>query len=157
MRIEALLNTRPRLPGDCVFSGFHPGHIGLHGPVDHHPEIGGAARHVDRIGAGDQGLCRNAAGIDAGATEQAAFDDGDRRARGREPSRQRGARLPGADDNFYSPPGDWGKGWIYFCPVWPPKSLVLEEFVMDPAPAPFGGMLDPWPTPGLPMSASAVC
>jgi hypothetical protein len=41
--LEALLNTRQRLPGDCVFSGFHPGHIGLHGPVDHHPEIGGAA------------------------------------------------------------------------------------------------------------------
>ena len=47
--------------------------------------------------------------------------------------------------------------WIYFSPVWLPKSLVPEEVVMDPAPAPFGGMLDRWPTPGLPMSASAVC
>jgi catechol 2,3-dioxygenase-like lactoylglutathione lyase family enzyme len=46
---------------------------------------------------------------------------------------------------------------IYFCPVRLPKLLVPEEFVMDPAPAPFGGMLDPSPTSVLPMSASAVC
>src|SRR6202011_3146747 len=28
--------------------------------------------------------------------------------------------------------------WTYFSPVRLPKSLVPEEFVMDPAPAPFG-------------------
>jgi Zn-dependent protease with chaperone function len=49
------------------------------------------------------------------------------------------------------------KGGIYFCPMWPPKSLVPEEFVIDPAPAPFGGVLDPWATMVSPMSASAVC
>jgi len=47
------------------------------------------------------------------------------------------------------------RAWIYFCPGLP-KPLVPEEFVMDAAPAPFGGMLDPWPMPVLPMSASAV-
>ena len=45
------------------------------------------------------------------------------------------------------------KGWIYFCPMWPPKSLVPEEFVIDPAPAPFVGVLDPWATTVSPMSA----
>ena len=46
--------------------------------------------------------------------------------------------------------------YIYFCPA-VPKSLAPEEFVLDAAPALFGGMLDPWPTPLLPMRASAVC
>ena len=57
-------------------------------------------------------------------------------------------------------PTHWRKAvgaWIYFCPVRLPKLLVPAEFVMNPAPAPFGGMLDPSPTPVLPMSASAVC
>jgi hypothetical protein len=45
--------------------------------------------------------------------------------------------------------------WIY-CPVRLPKWPVSEEFVIDPAPAPFGGMLDPSPKSVLPMSASAV-
>ena len=44
----------------------------------------------------------------------------------------------------------------YFCPVWLPESLVPEEFVMGPAPAVFGGTLDPWPMPMLSISASAV-
>jgi hypothetical protein len=48
------------------------------------------------------------------------------------------------------------RAWIYFCPGLP-KSLVPEECVMDAAPAPFGGMLDPWPTLLWPMRASAVC
>jgi len=32
---------------------------------------------------------------------------------------------------------------VYFGCVLPPKSLVLAEFVIDPAPARRGGMLDP--------------
>jgi hypothetical protein len=69
--LQALFETRSRLPENRVFSGFDPGHIGPHRSVDHHPEIGRAARHVDRIGAGEQGFCRNAAGIDAGAPNNA--------------------------------------------------------------------------------------
>ena len=45
---------------------------------------------------------------------------------------------------------------VHCGPVWPPKSLVPDEFVMDLAPAAFGGTLDPWPMPASPMSASAV-
>ena len=46
---------------------------------------------------------------------------------------------------------------IYLYSVRLPKSLVPAEFVMDPDPAPLGSMLDPSPTPVLPISASAVC
>jgi hypothetical protein len=53
-------------------------------------KIGGAARHMDRIGTGNQGLCRNAAGIDASAAERIALDDGDGRVRRGAPSGQRG-------------------------------------------------------------------
>jgi len=49
------------------------------------------------------------------------------------------------------------RAWIYFDPAGLPNSLVPEEFVMDAASAPFGGMLDPWPTLLWPMRASAVC
>jgi hypothetical protein len=39
------------------------------------PKLGGSARHMCRVGAGDQCLCRNAAGIDASAAKRAAFND----------------------------------------------------------------------------------
>ena len=47
--------------------------------------------------------------------------------------------------------------WIYYCPERLPKLLVPEELVMDPTPAPFGGLLDPSATPVLPKRTSAVC
>ena len=81
------------------------------------PNSAGSARHMGRVGAGDQCLCRNAAGIDAGAAERAAFDDRDGHARSRQPPRQRRSGLPGADD-------DGIVGWLPECsllPCMPPK------------------------------------
>ena len=48
--------------------------------------------------------------------------------------------------------------WIYFCPVLP-KSLVPEEFVLDAAPAPFGGFELPVPLlrKGVPGVAEGRC
>src|SRR3546814_10711253 len=49
--------------------------------------------------AGDQGLGRHAAGVDAGAAEPLAFDQRDRAARLRQPPGQRRTGLPGTDDD----------------------------------------------------------
>src|SRR6266550_545328 len=46
---------------------------------------------------------------------------------------------------------------IYLRSVRLSNSLVPAELVRDPAPAPFGSMLDPVPMPVLPINASAVC
>ena len=67
--------------------------------ADGHAVVRGAARQVRRIGARDQRLGRGAAGIDAGAAEKLALDDGDLPACGHQPPRQRGSGLPGADDD----------------------------------------------------------
>jgi len=63
------------------------------------PKLGGSARHMCRVGAGDQCLCRNAAGIDAGAAKRAAFNDRDGHARRRQAPGQRRSGLPGAYDD----------------------------------------------------------
>jgi hypothetical protein len=56
-------------------------------------------------------------------------------------------RFHGFISHLFIPPLHWRKAswraWIYSDPAGLPNSLVPEEFVMDPVPAPFGGMLDP--------------
>ena len=60
---------------------------------------------------------------------------------------------------FVYPPDHWRKSELarmeIYCPVWLP-ALAPEEFIIDPV-APCGGMLEPWPMPLSPISASAVC
>src|ERR1700745_3892366 len=73
-------------------------HVDADAAVDDDAELGAAARQMRRVGAGDQRLGRRAAGIHAGAAEKLAFDDGDVLPGGHEAARERGARLPGADD-----------------------------------------------------------
>ena len=51
------------------------------------------------VGAGNEGLGRDAAGIDAGSAEELALDDGYFLAGGRESCGERGASLSGTDDN----------------------------------------------------------
>jgi len=61
--------------------------------------LGRASRELRRVGARHQGFGRNAAGIDAGAAEVFALDDGDFHACVRQTRRQRRSGLPCADDN----------------------------------------------------------
>ena len=68
-------------------------------PPSDDAEIGGAARQVGGIGAGDQRLGRDAAGVDAGAAEELALDERDGHARGGQPAGQRRSGLAGADDD----------------------------------------------------------
>ncbi len=51
------------------------------------------------VGAGDHGLSGRAAGVDAGAAEEFAFDEGDGLAGGGETGGERGASLAGSDDD----------------------------------------------------------
>ena len=61
--------------------------------------VGGAAREVRGVGAGDQRLGRHAAGVDAGAAEQMALDERDGHAGRGQPAGERRAGLAGADDD----------------------------------------------------------
>src|SRR5262249_12252616 len=82
-----------------------------------------ASRGVDGVGAGDQGLGRRAACVDAGAAEAAALDDGDALARARQAPGERRPRLSGADDDRvvvghaslhlrWKPPACRGLDWL---------------------------------------------
>ena len=95
---EPVALALPRLQHDGVHAGLDPGHVGGDRAGDD-AEVGGAASEVGDIGAGDQGLGRAAAGVDTGASEEAALDDRHLRAGGGQPDRERRAGLAAADDD----------------------------------------------------------
>jgi len=66
---------------------------------DRHAEVGGAAGEVRGIGARHQRLGRRAAGVDARAAEAMALDDSNALTCSRQPVRQRGAGLAGANND----------------------------------------------------------
>ncbi len=74
-------------------------HVDAHRAVDDDAEVGGAPRHVSGAGAGDEGLGRGAAGVDAGPAEALALDDGDGHAGAGQSGGEKRAGLPGADDD----------------------------------------------------------
>ena len=96
---QALLYTHARLPGNPILSGFYPRHVDMHRTFETNPELAGSANDMCRIGTGDQGLGRNAAGVDASAAKRAAFNDRNGHARRRQAPRQRRSGLPGAYDD----------------------------------------------------------
>ena len=59
----------------------------------------GFAGRVRDLGAGDHGLGGRAAGVDAGAAEDIALDEGDLLSGSGEPDGEEGACLTGADDD----------------------------------------------------------
>ena len=97
--LQTLFDGRPRLTRNRVLSGLDPWHVDSHRRFENHSEIGGTTRRMGRMGAGDQCLRRNAAGIDASTAERPSFDHRDGLASGRKPARKRRPRLPGADDD----------------------------------------------------------
>ena len=83
----------------------HARHVDADRPGDD-AEVGGAAREVRGVGAGDQRLGRHAAGVHAGAAEQLPLDERDRHARGGQPPGQRRTGLARAHDDGVEPAHD---------------------------------------------------
>ena len=69
------------------------------GPLEDDAVVGGAPGEVRGVGAGDERLGRHAAGVDAGAAEQLALDEGDFHAGAGQPAGERRTGLAGADDD----------------------------------------------------------
>ena len=90
---------RARLSGDGILASFHAPHIDLRAGRRIHAELRGARDHAGRVGARDHGFGRNAAGVDAGASEQLALHDGDPHSGFCEAAGERGPGLSGSDDD----------------------------------------------------------
>ena len=97
--IQPRAHTEARVGDDGVGARLHLDHVDTRLAGQHHAEIRRAARHVRGTRAGNQGLGRHAAGIDAGTTEQPALDQRHRLARLGQPVGQRRTRLAGTDDD----------------------------------------------------------
>ena len=98
-RAEAALDAIARVGDNGLCAGLHGGHVDARRIVEHDAVIRGAAGEVRGIRARHQRFGRCASGVDAGAAEQFALDEGDGHAGAAQPVRQRGARLPRADDD----------------------------------------------------------
>ena len=96
---QPALDAGARSGGDRVGTGLYPGHVHAGRRVEDDAVIGGAAGDMSGIGAGDQGLGRRAAGVDASAAEQVALDHRHRHAGPGEPDGKRGSSLTCADDD----------------------------------------------------------
>src|SRR5215470_7742365 len=74
-------------------------HINTHATFDRHAKIGGPARHMCSVGAGDKCFGWRAAGVDAGAAELVALDDGNLHTSRRKTAGQRWSGLTRTDDD----------------------------------------------------------
>ena len=88
-----------RVAHDRVLARFHRRHVDADRRADAHTEVRCAARDVRGSRAGDQGLGRNAAVVDARAADALALDDGGLASRLGEPHRERWPGLTRADDD----------------------------------------------------------
>ena len=84
---------------DLFLAGFDGLHIDADLAGEGDAVEGGTACHVGGIGAGDQGLGGDAAGVDAGSAEEMALDEGDLHAGLSERSCEGRAGLTGSDDD----------------------------------------------------------
>ena len=73
--VEPCAHTAARLFDDRILARLDALHVDAHWRIEHHTVVGGPARHVRHTRAGNQGLGRHAAVVDAGAAEALAFDD----------------------------------------------------------------------------------
>jgi hypothetical protein len=88
-----------RLARYVILARFDARHVDGDLAADRHAEIGGAARHVRGVGACHQRLRRDAAGVDTGAAEELALDDGEPHACLRQPGGEGRAGLARANDD----------------------------------------------------------
>ena len=96
---QPALDALVRAPHDGVLARLDPLHVDPNRALQHYAEVSRAARDMGRLGAGDERLGRDAAGIDAGPAEPLSLDDRDARSCARQAVRQRGAGLPSANDD----------------------------------------------------------
>ncbi len=96
---QPLGDALARRTDDVVLAGLDRGHVDAHARRDDDTPASGRARHVRRAGARNQRLRRNAAVVDAGATEALALDDRRPASGLREAHRERRSRLARTDDN----------------------------------------------------------
>ena len=96
---EPVLDAGAGFEEDLVFAGFDGLHVDGEAAGDGDAVEGGAACHLRGVGAGDEGLGGDAAGVDAGSAEELALDEGDLLAGFGEASCERGTGLAGPDDD----------------------------------------------------------
>ena len=96
---QPTLEAVARLGDDLVLARFHGLHVDCDCALDGDSVGGSGAGLLGDVGAGDHGLGGRASGVDAGATEELAFDERDGAAGLREPSCEGRPGLAGADDD----------------------------------------------------------
>src|SRR6185312_7804211 len=97
--LERSFDAPGRLADDVVLAGLDAFHVGLDLAGAGEAVVRAAARHMHGVGARDHGLGRRAAGVDAGAAEAVALDDGDLLAGVGQSPRQARPGLASADDD----------------------------------------------------------
>ena len=96
---QAGFDAVARFEEDFFFAGFDGLHVDGEAAGNVDAVEGGAACHLHGVGVGDEGLGRDAAGVDAGSAEELALDDGDLLAGGGETSCEGGTGLAGSNDD----------------------------------------------------------
>src|SRR5690242_13620942 len=96
---ERILHPFARLPDDSVLASLDLLHVDGNRAADHHAVVGAAAGDIGRAGAGHQSFGWDTAGVDAGAAEKLALDDGYFHPSACQPGRKRGAGLSRTDDD----------------------------------------------------------
>ena len=102
-RLQRALDIPTRGQSDGVLARLYGFHIDLDRSGDRDAVIRRTPRHVGCVGAGDEGLGRRAAGVDARSAEELAFDHRYFLACLCEPSSQRRAGLPRPNDDRIIP------------------------------------------------------
>ena len=95
---EGSLDGAVGLGNDVILARLDTLHIDLD-VAGAYSVVGPAAREVGSVGGRDQRFRGCATGIDAGAPEASAFDDGNFHSRTCQPSCEWWPSLPGSDDN----------------------------------------------------------
>jgi hypothetical protein len=95
---ERSLDAAVGKANDVILARFDTLHIDLDVPGAE-SVVGSPAREVGGVGARDQRFRGCTAGIDAGAAEASAFDDGNFHSRTGQPSCEWWPSLPGSDDD----------------------------------------------------------
>src|SRR5262249_15890722 len=96
---EAALDTARGEAEHVILALVNLLHVDADRAIDHNAVFARAPRHMRNVGAGNQRLGRRATGVDAGAAEAIALDDGDVHACPCQTVRQGGPGLTGTDDD----------------------------------------------------------
>jgi hypothetical protein len=96
---QPFLDAGARVVRDRVGPGFHPRHVDPDRTLDRDPIVGAPPGKVGGVRAGDQCLGWDAAGVDAGSTDQIPLDDCNLHPGCGQAPGQGWSRLSGTDDD----------------------------------------------------------